>query len=99
MDRDELFYEKAIVEARKAYRAARPTDGHPETQHINSLNAAIASFLRITRASAGHSFLPPFENYWKSDIGDQNGHVCTAENPQIAQSLVTILNIVYSGGM
>jgi hypothetical protein len=40
---------------------------------------------------------PPFEIY--SDgihIGDQEGHVCTAENSEIARELVHALNVYYT---
>lgn len=40
-----------------------------------------------------HKFKPPFEIYHEgTEIGDQDGHVCTAESAPIAQALVTILN-------
>jgi hypothetical protein len=41
----------------------------------------------------GHKFKPPFEIYHREiDIGDQDGHVCTAESPEIAAALLAILN-------
>jgi hypothetical protein len=35
---------------------------------------------------------PPFEIYRDTDIADADGHVCTAENPQIAQAIVAALS-------
>jgi hypothetical protein len=35
---------------------------------------------------------PPFELYRDCDIGDQEGHVCTAENPEIAKQILAALN-------
>jgi hypothetical protein len=38
-------------------------------------------------------FKPPFEVYHNgNEIGDTNGHVCTAEDEEIAQALVLALN-------
>lgn len=36
---------------------------------------------------------PPFEIYHdKTEIGDTEGHVCSAENPEIAKQIVAMLN-------
>ena len=40
---------------------------------------------------------PPFEIYRDTDIGDANGHVCTAENLEIAQIIVETLNRDHAG--
>ncbi len=37
---------------------------------------------------------PPFGIYINTEIGDKNGHVCTAENIDIANDIVTSLSIV-----
>ena len=39
---------------------------------------------------------PPFEIYRGCDIADADGHVCTAENPEIANRLVAILNAFFA---
>jgi hypothetical protein len=42
-------------------------------------------------------FKPPFEIYnGYMDIADANGHICTAESPEIATRLLTILNAAYT---
>lgn len=36
---------------------------------------------------------PPFTIYHAGvEIGDQEGHICTAENPEIAQQIIAALN-------
>lgn len=40
-------------------------------------------------------FKPPFELYRESDIADQNGHVCTAENRDFARAILHALNALY----
>lgn len=35
---------------------------------------------------------PPFERYGEADIADQNGHVCTADNRDIADALMRALS-------
>jgi hypothetical protein len=62
----------------------------------NPVEEAIAAYLSSACKSAGRTFAPPFENYHETDIGDQDGHVCTAENPEIAATLVFLLNLIYS---
>lgn len=40
-----------------------------------------------------HQFKPPFIVYDNFvEIGDEDGHVCTAENPDIAKAIVIALN-------
>lgn len=40
-----------------------------------------------------HKFHPPFSVYDNFvEIGDEDGHVCTAENPDIAKAIVIALN-------
>lgn len=39
-----------------------------------------------------HKFSPPFEIYHgETEIGDTEGHVCTAENPEIAKAILAAL--------
>jgi hypothetical protein len=47
----ESAWRKAVEAAMKAYRSALPTDGHPETRHVNGVNAAITAFLASARES------------------------------------------------
>lgn len=43
-------------------------------------------------------FKPPFELYRESDIADQNGHVCSAENRDFARAILHALNTLYVDG-
>lgn len=41
-----------------------------------------------------HKFSPPFEIYHAGiEIGDKEGHICTAENPEIALSILAALEL------
>jgi hypothetical protein len=43
--------------------------------------------------SEGHTVKPPFETYHTGcEVADREGHVCTADSPEIATALVAILN-------
>jgi hypothetical protein len=35
---------------------------------------------------------PPFELYRECDIADADGHICTAENKEIAAAILAVLN-------
>lgn len=59
----------------------------PQKYALNECRAAAAPS-RLAR-----QLKPPFEIYHRDvDIADQNGHVLTAESPEIAQALLAILN-------
>lgn len=36
---------------------------------------------------------PPFEIYQDCDLADAGGHICTAENPEIAKEILDALNM------
>ena len=48
------------------------------------------------RGGGSEPVKPPFELYRDCDIADADGHICTAENPEIAAELLALLQSHYA---